>query len=210
MAGANNKSLKKAGMTASEIEHVRKGQAVIHSAEATAIKHSATRAAAASDFRGKAAAHFSAQRALHEAAAQRKAALQGERAKRLGVSLGAVSRGMLKARKGPAIPGHVRSALESAAESHAHKLADASLATLAAGRKTFVKGKPVFVPFSDEKRAQLKRLQLDAFTEGQTNHSNRVESALGRAGRGMSEREYRAAVDLYNAAGRRVIERRYG
>lgn len=41
MAGANNKSLKKAGMTAAEIEHVRKGQAVIHSAEATAIKHSA-------------------------------------------------------------------------------------------------------------------------------------------------------------------------
>jgi hypothetical protein len=104
MAGANNKSLKKAGMSEAEIAHVRSGQTVIHNAQATAIQHSATRREAAADFRSKAAGHFAAQRALQEAAKARKGALLAERQRRVGASVGAVSRGMLAARKAKAEP----------------------------------------------------------------------------------------------------------
>lgn len=55
-------------------------------------------------------------------------------------------------------------AVAAAAIARATSLCDAALSTLAEGRKTFVKGKSVMVPWSDEKREQLRALQEKAFT----------------------------------------------
>lgn len=90
MAGANNKALKKAGMTAREVETFRASGGKSLRATATAAKHSPTVQAANADFRAKAAAGL-------KSIAERKAALQAARQQRVGRSLGdamKVARGM--------------------------------------------------------------------------------------------------------------------
>jgi hypothetical protein len=57
----------------------------------------------------------------------------------------------------------VKSAIESAAISHATQLVAAAKATIARGQRVFVKGKPVMTPWSPEKITELRRLQIDAF-----------------------------------------------
>lgn len=90
MAGANNKALKKAGMTAREVETFRATGGKSLRATVTAAKHSPTVQGANADFRAKAAAGL-------KSVAERKAALQAARQQRVGKSLGAamqVAKGM--------------------------------------------------------------------------------------------------------------------
>lgn len=101
-------------------------------------------------------------------------------------------------------------ALQTAALLRASQLCDAALATLAAGRKTFVKGKPAMVPFGKEKRAQLKALQLSAF-ERPDHH---LDVASHYAAEGVTDAATEdaflvAAFDVYAAAGKAEVERRF-
>lgn len=101
-------------------------------------------------------------------------------------------------------------AIETPAIARAAKLCDAALATLAAGRKTFVKGKPVMVAWSPEKRAELKRLQLSAFDglplDADLSKHYADESVTDLA---SEERFLAEATEAYRTAGRTEVERRF-
>lgn len=105
-----------------------------------------------------------------------------------------------------------RTAIIAAATTHAARLCEAALAFLAAGRKTFVKGKAVIVPWTDEKRAEMKRLQLTAFDGGMSMDA-RLLDALEPfvVAEGITEETEDAFVDearaLYVMTGRAVVER---
>ena len=246
MAGANNKALKKAGMTAREVETFRATGGKSLRATVTAAKHSPTVQGANADFRAKAAAGL-------KNVAERKAALQAARQQRVGKSLGAamqVARGMRQkqaadaAQKAAAAgsaakanPKTVRAAgdaarmmreraktgmfpasraaIEAAAHRRAAELADAALTNLAAGRRVFVKGKPTIVPFSDENRAERKRLQLSAFEDGYASRDKlmKVIAPLykreGIRDAKAEERFIARAHAVYEAAGRAEIHRRF-
>ena len=56
--------------------------------------------------------------------------------------------------------------IQSLATKRAASLCSVALTTLALGRKTFVEGRFAFVPWSAEKREEMKALQLNAFKPG--------------------------------------------
>ena len=92
--------------------------------------------------------------------------------------------------------------IKTLATATATRLCGEALASLAVGRKAFVKGKPVMVPFSDDARAQRKQLQLSAFVPGM-----QVDAILaGAVGALSTEAEADEAVALYCATGRAVVE----
>lgn len=96
--------------------------------------------------------------------------------------------------------------IRTAAVARATSLCDAALADLAQGRKTFVKGKPVFVPFSEEARRQRRFLQRDAF-DGAA-----AETAVAKILGGTfecSEDEERTILEAYRTAGQTEVERRF-
>lgn len=103
--------------------------------------------------------------------------------------------------------------LQSLAIVRATALCDAALATLATGRKTFVKGKPVMVPWGDEKRMQLKALQIDAFKPGYQVDgivADAVDFAVeGATDEASAQAILADAVAVYCAAGRAEVERRF-
>lgn len=103
--------------------------------------------------------------------------------------------------------------LSAAASTYAAKLCGEQQAFLAAGRKTFVKGKPVMVPFDADKRAQLRRL-----AEGSFDGLSSIEKVYGLVdvvAEGATDEESGQAViaealAVYNAAGMAEVERCYG
>jgi hypothetical protein len=103
-----------------------------------------------------------------------------------------------------------QTAIENLAIARATKGCDAALATLAAGRKTFVKGKPVMVAWGPEKRAELKRLQLGAFDglplDADLSAHYTAEDVTDAA---SEERLLAEAADIYRTAGRAEVERRF-
>lgn len=101
--------------------------------------------------------------------------------------------------------------LTAHATGRAAKLVSEALASLAEGRKTFVKGKPVMVPYSDEARRIRKELQLSAFEDGNMRILQDVGEVLLAIGERWTEAEgetmAEAAVALYCAAGHAEVER---
>ena len=105
---------------------------------------------------------------------------------------------------------------ETMATAKASSMCDAALETIAKGRKTFVKGKPVFVPFSSEKRDEIKGLQLSLFTAENGFVRSQAEAIVGDVDALFATMGEDAAQDLgdeivaaYCAAGRAEIERRF-
>lgn len=97
-----------------------------------------------------------------------------------------------------------RDNVTAAAIARATNLCDAALADLAKGRKTFVKGKTVFVPFSDDAREMRKRLVLDAFVTGSAmGFDHFVEPHVA------DESEMDDAIELYKSVGAEEVERRF-
>ena len=96
--------------------------------------------------------------------------------------------------------------IRTAALARATSLCDAALTDLAKGRKTFVKGKPVFVPCSAEQRTQRKHLQASAF-DGPAAETA-VASLLGGDFE-CSEEEEAEILALYSTTGKAEVERRF-
>lgn len=101
-------------------------------------------------------------------------------------------------------------ALQSAAIARATSLCDAAFKTISAGRKTFVKGKPAMVAYSDEGRAQLRRLQLGAFDSISLGFDATAHYAdEGVVDAATEDAFLPAAFEVYAAAGRAEVERRF-
>lgn len=105
-----------------------------------------------------------------------------------------------------------KAAIIAAATIRATKLCADANATLAAGRKVYVKGKATIVAWDDDKRREMKRLQLTAFDATMSTHE-RLCSAVEPfvAAEGITEATEDAfvqeALDLYMATGRAEVER---
>ena len=93
-------------------------------------------------------------------------------------------------------------AVKTLAAAEAARLCGQALAFLAAGKKVFVKGKATVAPWSAEKRAEMKALQLGAFVPG-----GQVEQKIDAAFGSMPEADMADAVALYCAAGSAEVER---
>lgn len=104
-------------------------------------------------------------------------------------------------------------ALTAAATAYAAKLCAEQLAFLAAGRKTFVKGKPVMVAFDADKRAQLRRLaegSFDGFSSIEKVYGLVDVVAEGATDEESAQAMIAEALAVYNAAGMAEVARCYG
>lgn len=131
-------------------------------------------------------------------------------------ALDSVARAAMEKRATGILPTTRRDA-ERAAKERANQLADAALADLAQGKKTFIKGKQVFVPYSDDARRQRKLLQESAFDDGDIKADRAIAAIVAKRSRAegirsaaAEERARRAAADAYRKAGLAEINRRFG
>ena len=93
-------------------------------------------------------------------------------------------------------------AVKTLAATRAAKLCSEALASIAKGRKVFVKGKPQMVAFGADHLARMKDLQLGAFLPG-----GQIMFKLDEAFGPMTEEDMAEAVALYCAAGTAEVER---
>ena len=108
--------------------------------------------------------------------------------------------------------------IAAVATARAAKLCDAAMETLSEGRRVFVKGKPTMVPWSANKRAQLRALQMSAFESGGAygvfgDIQKAIEpmyAAEGVVDEGTERRFVAEAVEVYKAAGASEVARRFG
>lgn len=103
-----------------------------------------------------------------------------------------------------------KAAIETVAIARAARLCDAAFATLGTGCKTFVKGKPVFVPFGAEKKDELRRLQDGAFESMPLDWDVSAHYAAESIADEASEVAFvNAAFAVYAAAGRAEVQCRF-
>ena len=105
-----------------------------------------------------------------------------------------------------------RSAVIALATARAAKLCDDAFETLRAGRKTVVKGKPVMVPFSPEKKTQLHALnrKIGAVESTLMPVAVKLFAASGLPSDEETEVSYwEEALKLYQDTGREIVDARF-
>jgi len=105
-----------------------------------------------------------------------------------------------------------RSTVIALATARATKLCDDSFETLRAGRKTFVKGKPVMVPFGAEKQKQLHALnrEIGAVESTLMPAAVKLFAASGLPSDEETEATYwEEAQVLYLDTGREIVDARF-
>lgn len=109
-----------------------------------------------------------------------------------------------------------RAAVEKIARERAAVTANASLADLAAGRRAFVKGKPVMVPYGDDAKKWRRETHIESFGQDSLRAQQDIQRAIaphykrdGVRDLASEERLLRAAKAAYAEAGKAEIRRRF-